>query len=161
MEQIKFQVKIGVKDLYHFLMVYNYKSVGGIFGVGLSLACLFGFFISWNGKWDGSQVLLLLAGLLFTVIQPVMLWKKAMVQVLKNPVFKQPLEYALSEKGISIAQGEQESQLPWTSIIKVKADREQILLYTSRVNACIWPKKQLAEQEAEVLQFLEQYCQVK
>lgn len=143
---IHFKVKIGVKDLFRFLMEYNYKSVGGAFGLVISFACFGMLAYSFLDNSMEANLLLLAIGLLFTVVQPLMLLKKAAMQVVKNPVFRDPLEYEMNEEGLVVRQGEVEQEILWNGIIKISESKKQILVYTSRVNACIWPKEQLADQ---------------
>lgn len=140
-----FKVKIGVKDLFHFLMGYNYKSVGGVFGLVISFACLGLLAYSFPDNSTQMNVVLLVIGLLFTVIQPLMLLKKAAVQVVKNPVFRDTLEYEIGDSGITVRQKDVEQDISWDGIFKICENKKQILVYTSRVNACIWPKEQMAD----------------
>ena len=140
---LQFKVKIGVKDLFRFLMEYNYTSIGGAFGLVISFACFGMLAYSFSDNSAQVNLLLLVVGLLFTVIQPLMLLKKAAVQVVKNPVFRDQLEYEVSEDGITVRQGDVEQQILWDGIFKICESKKQILVYTSRVNACIWPKEQL------------------
>ena len=153
-KKISFQVKIGVKDLYHFLMSYNYKSLGGIFGVFISIVCLIYLAISFPDNKPGANFLFLFLGLLFTVLQPLMLFQKAAQQATTSPAFREPLEYELNEEGVVIRQKSEEVPVAWDAIVKVVEDKKQILIYTSRVNACIWPKEQFADQVVEVKEMI-------
>lgn len=147
---LQFKVKIGVKDLFRFLMEYNYKSVGGAFGLVISFACFGMLAYSFSDNSMQVNLLLLVIGLLFTVIQPLMLLKKAAVQVVKNPVFRDPLEYEIGDNGIVVRQEAVEQEIQWDGIFKICESKKQILVYTSRVNACIWPKEQLADRLEQV-----------
>lgn len=149
-KKVQFQVKIGVKDLYYFLLSYNYKSFGGLFGLLISVVCLVYLAITCKDNSSGANLLFLFLGLLFTVIQPLMLFQKAAQQVTKSPAFREPLEYEVNEEGVVIRQNAEEVPVTWNAIVKVVEDKKQILIYTSRVNACIWPKEQFAEQVEEV-----------
>lgn len=153
-KKISFQVKIGVKDLYHFLMSYNYKSFGGIFGVLISIVCLIYLAISFQDNGSGANLLFLFLGLLFTVLQPLMLFQKAAQQATTSPAFREPLEYELNEEGIVISQKSEKVPVSWDAIVKVVEDKKQILIYTSRVNACIWPKGQFEDQVEEVKEMI-------
>lgn len=144
-DTLHFKVKIGVKDLFRFLMEYNYKSVGGAFGLVISFVCLGMLAYSFQDNSAQVNALLLVIGLLFTVIQPLMLLKKAAVQVAKNPVFRDTLEYEIGDKGITVRQKDVEQEILWDGIFKICESKQQILVYTSRVNACIWPKGQLSD----------------
>lgn len=145
-KKVSFQVKIGVKDLYHFLMSYNYKSFGGGFGLFISIVCLIYLVISFRTNTFGANLLFLFLGLLFTVLQPIMLFQKAAQQATTSPAFREPLEYELNEEGVVIRQNSEEVPVAWDAIVKVVEDKKQILIYTSRVNACIWPKEQFTDQ---------------
>ena len=147
-------MKIGVKDLYHFLMSYNYKSFGGIFGVLISIVCLIYLAISFQDNGSGANLLFLFLGLLFTVLQPLMLFQKAAQQATTSPAFREPLEYELNEEGIVISQKSEKVPVSWDAIVKVVEDKKQILIYTSRVNACIWPKEQFEDQVEEVKEMI-------
>ena len=119
-------MKIGVKDLYHFLMIYNYKSFGGILGLFISIVCLIYLVISFQDNGSGANLLFLFLGLLFTVLQPIMLFQKAAQQATTSPAFREPLEYELNEEGIVIRQKAEEVPVAWDAIVKVAEDKKQI-----------------------------------
>ena len=148
-EKINFRIKIGVMDLFRFLMHYNYKNAGGVIGIGISVVCLGYLLYSFPHNTNMMNLLLLFMGLLFTVIQPLMLLKKAAVQVVKNPAFQEYLEYEVGEEGITICQKELEQKVLWQDIYKIVENKKQMLIYTSRVNACIWPKEQVGEEKLQ------------
>ena len=148
-EKINFRIKIGVMDLFRFLMHYNYKNAGGVIGIGISVVCLGDLLYSFPHNTNMMNLLLLFMGLLFTVIQPLMLLKKAAVQVVKNPAFQEYLEYEVGEEGITICQKELEQKVLWQDIYKIVENKKQMLIYTSRVNACIWPKEQVGEEKLQ------------
>lgn len=154
MEKKTIKVKVGVKDLFRFLMGYNYCSFGGIFGVIVSLSCLLGLAISYQDNSQGTNLLLLVVGLLFTVIQPMLLLKKSVAQCVKNPSFRSPLTYELADEGITVRLDEQSQKVEWDAITKLKENKNQILVYTSRVNAFIWPVEQLGQEKEMVKHIL-------
>ena len=159
MHREKFQIKIRVKDLYRFLMYYNYKSIGGVVGVLISVVSFGYLLISFQGNSNGTNLLLLVVGLLFTVIQPLMLLQKSAMQATQNPGFRNPLEYEIGEQGVVIRQSAEEVSVPWENIVSIVETKKQILVYTSRVNACIWPKDQFAEQQQGIKQIIAQYME--
>ncbi len=156
-KSIKFDVKVGVKELYFFLLHYNYASVNGAISLLLSLVSLGVFVFRLQYEWSTSNWFFLAIGLLFTVVQPVLLLKMAVTQKIKNPSMNDPLEYELREDGILLRQNDLEQLAPWDGIAKVVENKKQILVYTSRVNACIWPKKQLEEQKEELKLYVSEH----
>lgn len=157
-DKINFRVKIGVMDLFRFLMHYNYKNAGGIIGIGISVVCLGYLIYSFPHNSNMTNLLLLLIGLLFTVIQPLMLLKKAAVQVVKNPAFREYLEYEVGEEGIKVCQNGLEQKVLWQDIYKIVENKKQMLIYTSRVNACIWPKDQVEKNLQQIKENILEYA---
>lgn len=154
---IKFDVRVGVKELYFFLLHYNYVSVNGAISLLLSLVSLGVFVFRLQYEWSTANWFFLILGLLFTVVQPLLLLKMAVTQKIKNPSMNDPLEYELKEEGILLRQNDLEQLAPWDGIVKVIENKKQILVYTSRVNACIWPKTQLAQQVEELKSYVSEH----
>lgn len=143
---IKIKIKLGIKDMYHFLLQYNYKSFSGLFGLFISLFALGYLAFTHDSHETPMNLILLFIGLLWTVIQPLLLLQKAAQQVVNNQAYKEMLEYEFDDRGLKICQGKEVAEVSWENIVKVKEDRKQILLFTSRVHACILPKAQFQEE---------------
>ena len=71
-------------------------------------------------------------------------------QVKNNEVFKLPLDYVLTDEGITLSQGEETQSFAWEDVFQIREYKSQILVYTGRMYACIWPKRALTECETEV-----------
>lgn len=152
-------VNMKVRYMYSFLFQHLHRSVRGIFGVVLSLAALVMFFLSLGKDVDGSRlVILLVIGLLFTVVNPIMLFFKAQQQVLLSPVFKQPLTYIFYEEGMEVVQGEQSQFIEWNKVIAVRKTASVLILYTSRNSGSILAYKELKEKRREVESLIAHGC---
>ena len=144
---IELDVKIGSGDLYDYLLMHTYNSSSGI--VGSCVGALFVVVFFMTGK-----IPCLLTGILLLVYLPWTLFIKSKQQVLNNPVFKQPLHYVLDEEGITISQGEAETKQSWQDMVKAVSTGRSIIVYTSRVNATIFPRKQMGERTADVIRMI-------
>ena len=79
---------------------------------------------------------------------------KSKKQYLSNPAFKEPLHYRMTDQGIEVSQkGETQGQ-KWEDMYKAVSTPRSIILYTSRVNASIFPKKDLGEKSSAVIQMI-------
>lgn len=165
-KQVEFDVTIGSKDMYDFLMRHFYSSFSGILGVVISVGALVLFFLG-LGKRDLFQLaLLLLLGLLFTVVQPVQMRLKAVGQIKANPMLKEPLHFLFNAKGMTVSQGRETASLPWEQVRRVKESKCSIFVYASSVNANIIPKAQVGEKLGDLKQIMENcldksVCQLK
>lgn len=73
------------------------------------------------------------------------------------PVFKKPLHYRLSEEGIEISTEDEKQLVPWESVTKAVATGKTVMLYTSKINAFLFPKRELGERSAELVQVISRY----
>lgn len=158
--EVRATVKLTAKELYGFLMHNTYSTFGSYIGVLLSLGSIAGFFYM-LGMPDVNPaflVALLVIGLLFTVVQPLMLYSKAKKQVKVNEAINASLEYLISKSGIKVSQGEQSAFTTWDEIVKVTSTKNLVMLYTSRVNAYVIPKNDLEDGLLELKKLIQENC---
>ncbi len=156
---VSLPINMKVGYMYSFLFQHLHRSFKGIFGVCISIAALVAFFMSFDGTEDTTRkVILLLIGLLFTVINPIMLLIKAKQQVMLSPIFKQPLQYAFSPAGMKVSQGEEEQFVTWEQILEVRKTPSVLILYTSRSSGSILAFKEMGEQRQEVERIIAKGC---
>ena len=153
-EGIKITVKISEKDMADFMLKHAYSSISGWFGVVLSVAALIYLVIGYAEMIWSTRIALLFIGVLFTIVNPVMLVSKAKKQVKKNKMFEVPIDYILSEKVLVIEQGEEQLTVPWENIQLVRSSKRSLIVYITKIRACIWPKAQIGAQYKDVEAFL-------
>lgn len=156
MEDIRFQVDLSVSELYMFSMRHTYFSASGIFGLLLSFGCLAACAVRYEVLDGSAKLALLIIGLLFTVVQPVMLYGKAFMQRMRNQDINAPLQYRVGEEGIEVSQGEQQVQVPWYDVRKMVQSKKAVYLYMSPVRAFIFPRKQCGERYDELIALIKQ-----
>ena len=142
--EVEFDVKITPGVLYDYLLSHTYHSVSGLAGTVAGALMIVAFFI--NGK-----PLLLIAGLVVILYLPWTLFIRSRQQYLANESFKQPLHYKMNDEGVEVSQGDTVQLQSWESMHKAASTSGNILLYTSKVNACILPKKDLGEKKTAVI----------
>lgn len=72
-------------------------------------------------------------------------------------MFQEPLLYTLNDEGIKIQQKEEEAQITWDDVSKVKESGKSIFVYTSPLSAFIFPKNQYDNQVEEVKQIIKEH----
>uniref|UniRef100_UPI00405789AF YcxB family protein n=1 Tax=Acetatifactor sp. TaxID=1872090 RepID=UPI00405789AF len=144
---IELDIKISAGDLYDFMLMHSYNQVSGLMGSILGALMVI---VSLNTKnW-----LLLIGGIVLLLYLPWVLFIKSRQQVLANPVFKEPLHYILDEQGMTISQGETVTTQNWDDMVKAVSTTKSIIVYTSKVNATIFPKSQLGDKKASVIEMI-------
>ncbi len=156
-KETKLSIQIQPADMHHFLVHQNYTHFSGLFGVIISAAALIYLLLSFQTNEPSKNIILLLIGALFLVVQPLQLKLSSIQKVKAIPMFKEPLEYTLNDEGIKVQQKEEEAQITWQDVRKVIETRKSIFVYTSPISAFIFPKNQYSEQYNVVKSIIKQH----
>lgn len=141
--ETEFDVKINAGVLFDYMLHHTYTGSAGILGSAVGALGVVAFFM--NG-----YPLYLILGVIILVYQPVSLWLRAKKQAL-NPVFKEPLHYKMTEEGVTVSQKDTEQFQRWDDMYRAVSTGRSIILYTNRINACIFPRIDLGQKQAEVI----------
>ncbi|MBE5949736.1 MAG: YcxB family protein [Lachnospiraceae bacterium] len=162
-KSIKVTVKLKTADMFCFLMHYTYSAVSGIIGVLFSIGAVILLINMWGELDIAYRFLLIVCALLFTVINPFMLWKRAKRQVLTSPALKEPITYVFADKGVTMSMGKEKAELAWTDFFKIKKVAGRYILYTSRIRSNIVPVScfESKEDAAEVAAMIKEYYKKK
>lgn len=140
-------VKINAGDLYDYMLRHSFCSPSGI--VGSTFGAVLIVFALMTEQW-----IFIVLGLVMLLYLPWTLFVKSRKQILSNPSFQEPLEYALDDAGLTISQGEESASIAWEDMYKAVSTSRSIILYTSRVNATIFPKRELEDKKASVIEMI-------
>lgn len=151
MKDIEFDVELTTKELYTFTMRHAYVSVSGVCGIIISLGSLAICAVSFKNIDLTTSFALIFIGLLFTVVQPIMLFVKSAKQIRKNKSINEPLHYKLSNHGITVEQGEQKAKVRWYEVRKRVQTGKALYLYMSPVRAFIFPKEQCEKEFGSIV----------
>lgn len=152
---IKIEVQMTVKIMYNYVLHHTYTSIGGILGMFFGIVA-----VAWSvpkilgGELTQVTGAFLVLGVMFVVVNPIMLWNKSRKQVKHTPSFQQPLCYELNEEGIIVSQDGQSTTMAWDKIMKVAATNMSIIIYFSRMRAFILPKEALGEDYRNAVQMI-------
>lgn len=153
-KMVEFDVKMKASDLYDYMLYHTYHGFSGIFGT------LMGIFMIVGGIYTTKWVLVV-AGIILLLYLPWTLFLKSRQQMLANPALKEPLHYVLDEEGVHVSQNGKEEMQKWEDLVRVVASNKSIFVYTSKVNACIFPRRDMGEYSKLVIQVLSTHLPAK
>ena len=145
--EIEFDVKITSNVLYDYMLRHTYTSLSGIMG-SLVGVLMFIFFES------NRQPICLIIAVVIVLYLPWTLFIKSRQQALNTPAFKKPLHYRLTDEGIEVSQDDTVEQMGWDGMVKAVSTLNSIVVYTTRTNACIFPKKDLGDGKYKVIEII-------
>ncbi len=144
---VELDIKIKAGDLYDFMLMHSYNQLSGLMGSILGALMII---VALNTK----KWILLVGGVVLLLYLPWILFIKSRQQIVANPVFQEPLHYVLDENGITISQGESVTTQSWEDMVKAVSTNKSIIVYTSRVNATIFPKNQMGDKKTAVIEII-------
>lgn len=154
-QQIEVEVLLRDKDMSKFLIHHTYTRLGGVFGLLLSIVSVICLFVFWEQFIPMQRWILGILGLMFTAIQPILLWSKGKKQ-LKQEIFQKPFHYIFGQKSALVMQGDYKESFEYSSIRKVVATKDAIYVYLSAVSAFILPRECCQEQYVELAKRLKE-----
>lgn len=147
--RIEFDVKMTTSKMYDYMLYHTFHGLQGLFGEMVGVLLITAFFITDPHKW-----LYLVFGLIVLLYLPVTLLFNAKRQVTLTPAFKEPIHYALTDEGMEVTVGEQSDSMKWESIRKAVSTSKNIILYTSKNTATLFPRSDLKDQEVKVIEMI-------
>jgi hypothetical protein len=154
--EIKLKVNLTVRELYNFMLNHTYNNFSGYIGLLLSLSAVYALYSTWNTNiiTNTYRIVLLITALLFTVIQPIILYLKSKKQIRISEQINKPLDYLFDESKILVSQGDDSIEYSYHEILKVKNSKLSIFIYVSKFNAIILPKTEFAQGDLKKLKEL-------
>ena len=144
---INLTVKIEAGDVYDYMLMHSYNSPAGLLGSTFGAVLIIFAFAT-------TQWIFAVLGVVMLLYLPWTLFVKSRRQILTNPSFQEPLQYTLDEEGLTVSQGEAQERMDWENMHKAVSTGRSIILYTSPVNATIFPKRQLGEERTAVVEMI-------
>ena len=145
--EVEFDIQMTSADLYDYMLHHTYNSAQGLIGSVAGALMIV-------AAVAGAGILCLIAGMIVLLYLPITLFLKSKQQFLMNASFKRPLHFKMTEEGIEVSQGEETQSQKWEEMHKAVSTMKSIILYTSPVNASIFPRRELGEKIPGVIEMI-------
>ncbi len=152
--ELELDIKIDAKVLYDYMLHHTYGSFQGVLGTAIGALMIIGFIST-------QYVIWLIGGLVLLAYLPWSLFLRSKQQMINTPAFQEPLHYRITEQGVEISQNEKKEFQSWEQMVKATSTRKSIILYTSKVNASIFPRKDLGEKEVLLIEMISKHMEAK
>lgn len=129
-------------ELWQLSMYYTYGSVVGMCNLIFTAAVIALTINKWNTVSGVWRFLLLLVCCLFTVIQPLAVWRKAEKQAAG---ISRDTELEFGDAGIRIRVGDENSVIPWTAVKKISKKPTMIILFSDTTHGYVLTNRVLGK----------------
>lgn len=151
---IKFEVNMTDKIMYDFLLYHSYTSASGLFATLIGVGCfILAVYKGVNGD-SQSAILFGALGAMLLFSTPFTLKSSAKNQVKNTEMFQKPLEYEVTEKGLTVTQNGQSAENTWDNIMRVVSTSKSLIVYITRMRAIILPKESMGDDYMAVVELI-------
>ncbi len=161
-QEKEFQVNMTREALSNFMLTSYYTRLGGWFSILLGLAgvvmAVREIFFRDSIDVTGLAAYCIIA-VFCLVVNPVLLISRAKRQLETSESYKQPITYTLFPEYLLVTQGEEHLEIGWDLIYKIRMTGKMVAIYTSKINAFVWPLSELGDDRASILSRVVQYTQ--
>ncbi len=140
-----FSVKLSQKDLYRFKVYHAYTGSQGLLTILIGVIVLTIASFTMGTVQPFYTVMYYLFAVVFWIYTPIALWLQTKSQYKKMASLRETLTYTVDDTGIHVAVGEQKVDLAWSGIYKLVSTKQDVLIYSGRVNAYVIPKEQIGD----------------
>ncbi len=147
---IEFDITLTPKDMYRFNLYQTYTGFQGWFSIIVSIFIFVSAGLTYGEVTLTRTVLYIVLGIVFLFYMPVTLYLRSKHNVIASDVLKNALHYSVTDKGFAVSQNEASAELPWEQIYKMISTKNNVLVYSSRINAYVIPRQQLGETYQEL-----------
>lgn len=144
--EVQFEVKMTRGVLQDYMLHNGYNKplaiVVNVMGILMFLSMFLGF-----GLGTGF------IGLVILLYIPVVTWSRAR-KIMKKDRFQAESFVMLNENGITKVEGNETKRIQWEDVSSAISTRKSIIVFTEDRKACIFPRKDMGEKTAAVIQII-------
>ena len=142
----EFDITLNSSELYRFSMHHAYAGGQGIISIAVAAICFIASVLTYGSVEKMYTVLYAGFGVLFLFYIPCSLYLRSKRQLFMSKALQEALHYMIDDNGIHTSQADASADLPWDGVYKIVSTKRSVYLYSSRVNAYIIPRDQLADE---------------
>ena len=154
---MEIELRMTRQDIFIYSVYNSNSGAKGIFNACWTIGWLAAFVRAWSTgtpPWQECAAMVFCI-LLFSAIQPAILWNKSGKQA-KKDTFSLPLYLTLSEKGIRVARDSEKAEIEWERIRKVVRVRHLFILDMGFGRAYLVSRQAVRGREQEFVDFCKQ-----
>ena len=147
----EFEVTISDKDMFRFNVYHAYHGFQGVIATLAGIWVLVMAGLTFGKVEILYTILYTILGIVFLVYVPGSLYLRSKQQMSSSEVLKRALNYKIDDAGVHVSQGDQTADLEWKQIYKMVSTKNNLLIYSNRINAYVIPRETLGEKYETVV----------
>lgn len=150
--KFRFENKVTARDLWKLSMRHIYRSLAGVCNIIFAVAIVLLTIKFWNAQEPVLMVILVLCCILFPVMQPLLIYMRAIKQMESLP---KDMVFEFNEAGLLVTAGDQKSHVSWNGIRGVIKQPGMTILAAEAGRGYMLTDEMLGAQKDTFLEFVE------
>lgn len=159
MKKFEYNITLNTKDIWIFSLYNANKNFLGLFNIFFSFASVYFLVVSWSYLSINKKIIYLICASMFTIIQPAILYLKALKQANSERI-KKGYKIIFSDENIEVSQEEQVYTAKWEEVYKTLISKRQIVVFFAPLRGYLIPKRYLQEDRIEFENLLREKTKV-
>ena len=159
-DKIVLDIKLNAKDIWLLSMYNTNKGLLGLFNLVFTSASIYMLVRNFNNLEIPQKLLFVFFILLFTIIQPCLLYLKATKQA-KNESIKSGFQIILDEGGFEVKQSGQNVKFEWNMVYKSMITKQMMIIFLNNVRAYLIPKRYWREHGERLRQLIKNKTRIR
>ncbi len=156
---MEFDVKLTAKDMFRFNLYHTYSHFNGWFSVLLAIMSFVGAYVTLGRVTTLYTLGYIFVGFFLLIYVPINLYFGSKRKIERVKEFQKPLHYRIDEEGVTVSQDGESSTLPWNQIYKITSTKNNVLIYSNRLNAYVVTKEALGMNYERLRVLAEKYLE--
>ncbi len=156
---LKYEIKLDKNDIWYFSLYSANRAYLGIFNLLFTMASVYFLINSWYELSLSRKILFLVCSLMFSVIQPAILYLKATKQASTDTI-KKGFVLELSKEEILVSQDGNTLNVAWEEVYKTMIRKSMIVIYFAPLRGYLIPNRYLGDTREELENLLKEKTRV-
>lgn len=149
--EYRFKSEVKASDFWKISMSRTYRSVAGVVNIVFTVAMILLTIKFWSSVGDFAQILLLIACIIFPVIQPLAIYGKSVKQVESLP---KDVELLFDDAGVHVTCGDKSEDLKWSRINRALKQPGMVIVMSDATHGYMLTNRILGDKKEEFYEYL-------
>lgn len=150
--EFRFDSKISTWDMWKLSMNNIYHSIVGVYNTIMAVAIILLTIKFWNEVGGFLKGVLLLCSILFPILQPLLIYRRAAKQVSSMP---KDMMLEINDTGIHVTTDAQKTHISWNRVKQIILQRGMIIIAIESGMGYMLTDRSLGAQKEELLNYLQ------
>ena len=147
----KYTYRLSNGEYWRLSMYYTYGSMVGVCNLVFTVALFILTYVKWSGAGWGYRAMLILGCSLFTVLQPLAIWRRS--KKIASAI-KEDTHIMIDGKGIHVTVGAAHTDIAWDKVRRISKKPDMLVIFSDTTHGYVLTDRVLGEDREAVYYYI-------